>query len=102
LVKRADFAQNVQTVWQDQRFLQETRVQRRLVERLKALKCQIKSWSKQQKRRKLSTLEKLEEGIEASLQGLSGGSQNLAEERHIKRLEEVRNNLLVEEEEFSR
>jgi hypothetical protein len=75
---------------------------RRLVWKLKSLKNQTKQWAKQQRLQKLSKLEKLEEDIEAALQGISGGMQRLAEERHLKLLEEERNKLLVAEEELWR
>jgi len=72
-LKEVEFAQIVHDVWLDQNFLQEAGVQRRLVWRLISLKNQTKHWAKQQRLRKLSKLEKLEEDIEAALQGISGG-----------------------------
>jgi hypothetical protein len=56
-----EFSRIVQETWKDPKFLQEARLQRHLIWKLKCLKMGIKRWSKQFKKRITQKLDVLEE-----------------------------------------
>jgi hypothetical protein len=101
-LKENDFSQIVHEVWNDQQFLQESGVQRRLVWKLKCLKQRVKIWAKQQRLQKNLKLDKLEEELQASYLENSWGARRIEVDNHIKSLEEERNILLLAEEELWR
>jgi hypothetical protein len=102
VVERRRILYIVHEVWNDQQFLQESGVQRRLVWKLKMLKQRVKLWAKQQRLQKHLKLEKLEEDLQASYQEKTWGVRRLEVDCHIKSLEEERNKLLLAEEELWR
>lgn len=63
-LREDSFSQIVHSVWKDPMFLEEPRIQQRLVWKLKCLKNHIKSWASQCRSQSARRLEKLEEELQ--------------------------------------
>jgi hypothetical protein len=87
------------TIWKDLTYLVESDVQQRFINKLKDLKIQLKTWSKEHIRTQEEKIKLLEESLtDLLLQEAREPSSN-ARENNIKILETKRDKLLREEEE---
>ena len=97
--KESLFAELVQKIWNDPKFLVEHGRQRRLIWKLKELKCLTRNWQKEVRQQKDSRLLELEKEIAFRLQNQSIGIFNNFGEQPLNLLEQERSKILIENEE---
>lgn len=93
------FSNLTREVWLDRHFQLIEGAQRRLVEKHSLLKRQVKSWSKEQQKRDKELLTKVEGSLEYLYLQKFNGTYIGELDIQCKRMEEVRNKLLLDEEE---